>query len=392
MRKAMQALSEKDSSIYRVEKSFQYTENDPMLYGYNGLTHYSSSTETKTMEFLGRKLYLSKIERVGIATIYKNTFTLAMDSLFGIKYFFKDETYDNGAERGVDAFINIYALPISFMADKDLLSADINGLSYFGLQNKIFQSLSGIDTPIFTTTDIAIQQQDLIETKLPNDSAQYVAKTWQEGYLHVTAPLDDDKLYYFDFIWNKDLRVKLNDKEFVFRYDDLTGEVPEPPMLLTDKYSLESEASRVEVQVPQTITLKPAPFWQESKEALGEHYAALADEPCDLRKISSSHLTCAVEAKEDGNLFFTIPNDDGWTVKVDGRKVKTETAFDLFMTIPLTAGVHEIEMKYTPKGLPTGIIITTITLFICAIYTTKKFWSATNLLIAATLCYNAKHG
>jgi uncharacterized membrane protein YfhO len=83
-----------------------------------------------------------------------------------------------------------------------------------------------------------------------------------------------------------------------------------------------------------------------------------------------------VEAFEDGNLFFTIPNDDGWVVKVDGKKVKTKTALDLFMTVPLTAGTHNIELKYTPKGLMVGIFITTIALLICLIFVGRKFWQS----------------
>ncbi|MDR2063488.1 MAG: YfhO family protein [Candidatus Nomurabacteria bacterium] len=386
MRSAVQSLHEQDPGMYRVEKSFQYTENDPMLYGYNGLTHFSSSTGAGTMSLLGDRLFFVKMERIGLATIYKNTMTASIDSLLGVKYFFKDEVYDNGVERGVDIFQTSYALPLGFMADQDLLSADLEGLEYFELQNKMFQALSGNDTPIFTTTEFSLEDENMTKTELPDSSVEYTTQNKRDyGYLYVTAPSDDDKLYYFDFVWNKDLQIALNNRPFVFAHDDLTGEVPEPPMLLTDKYSVATDSPRLEIEVPETVTVKAAPFWQESKTALGEHYAELADEPCELNKITGSHLTCTVEAFEDGNLFFSIPNDKGWVVKVDGKQVKTETALDLFMAIPLTAGTHDIELKYTPRGLEFGVFISFTALLVCTIYITKKFWQRTNTLMASVL-------
>jgi uncharacterized membrane protein YfhO len=193
-------------------------------------------------------------------------------------------------------------------------------------------------------------------------------------------------LYYLDLKHTKsqNLSAKLDNEDIKFAYDTGDGQNLNPPILLNRKWALSTENPQLEVAVPASVTLDSAAFWQENKAALGEHYAALADEPCDLQKITSSHLTCTVEAQTAGNLFFTIPNDEGWAVKVDGKKVPTQTAFDLFMTIPLSAGVHNIELKYTPRGLPAGIFISLATLLICAIYTLKQFWRRSRQLIAAT--------
>jgi uncharacterized membrane protein YfhO len=393
MRSATEKMHEKYPGEYRVEKSFQYTENDPILFGYNGLTHYSSSVQHNTMSLVGKRLFFTKMERVGLATIYKNTMTSSIDSLFGVRFFFKDYEY-NTIERGISVFENKYALPMAFMADKDLLLADTDNLEYFELQNKMFSALSGIDTPIFTATEIPIEGKGLSQKSTSDGKIIYEGGgKYAPGYLRITAPIDDDdKIYYFDFVWNSSLEVRINNKPFDFAYDDLTGEVPEPPLLLTDKYDSSSEQP-VEIEIPEEIELKSPSFYQESKSALGEHYAALADEPCDLAKISSSHLTCTVTAKTDGNLFFSIPNDKGWVVKVDNKKVKTETALDLFMTIPLTAGTHNIEMKYTPRGFWTGAFISVIAIIACAIYGIRAFWRQTSrlLTVCALSSKNKKH-
>jgi uncharacterized membrane protein YfhO len=379
-----------DPSMYRLEKDFQYTENDPMLFGYNGLTHYSSSVQSKTVSFLA-KLDFSRVERVSLAVAYKNDHTMAIDSLFGVKYILVTNESENYVDYESEFFENTYALPMAFMADQNLLQADLENLNYFEVQNQIFRSLSGLDKPIFTPTEIAVETQNLKAQTLPDGGTEYTAAQPNvAGNLLVTAPVDDDNLYYLDLKHTKsqNLSAKLDNEDIKFAYDTGDGQNLNPPILLNRKWALLTENPQLEVAVPANVTLNSAAFWQENKAALGEHYTALADEPCDLQKITSSHLTCTVEAQAAGNLFFTIPNDEGWAVKVDGKKVPTQTAFDLFMTIPLSAGVHNIELKYTPRGLPAGIFISLATLLVCAIYSIKKFWRHSFRLLAVSALHS----
>lgn len=42
-----------DESFYRMAQDFQFNRNNPMLYGYSGLSHYSSNEKTFVKEFLG---------------------------------------------------------------------------------------------------------------------------------------------------------------------------------------------------------------------------------------------------------------------------------------------------------------------------------------------------
>jgi uncharacterized membrane protein YfhO len=364
------------NGLYRMEKTFQYSENDPLLFGYNGITHYSSSTRSTHTAFLS-KLYFQKVERLSMANLYKNDATVSINSLFGLKYLL-----DLDEEDKVEIYSNAYALPIGFMADKDLLDADIDELNYFELQNKIFQSLSGIETPIFSSADFTAEYQNLREVDKDAESITYaVANSGETGKFLLNIPESDDKLYYFDTYYDRNYKIYVDQKLVETRFEVGSDIAIDPPLRLTSKYDL-TENAELEIDVMRSLKIKTTPLWQESKSALGEHYAALADEPCDLNKISSSHLTCTVEAKEDGNLFFTIPNDRGWVVKVDGKKVQTQTAFDLFMAIPLTAGTHNIEMKYTPRGFWVGLFISFFAITACAIYGIRTFWRQTSLLLA----------
>lgn len=56
-------------------------------------------------------------------------------------------------------------------------------------------------------------------------------------------------------------------------------------------------------------------------------------------------------------LFFAIPNDEGWHVKVDGKKQKTTTVMGGMMAIELQKGKHKVQLEYIRPFFKLGIII-----------------------------------
>ena len=61
---------------------------------------------------------------------------------------------------------------------------------------------------------------------------------------------------------------------------------------------------------------------------------------------------------EDGQVMLTsIPYEKGWTIKVDGKKVEPKKIANALVGVELTAGEHEISMKFTPNGWWSGVIL-----------------------------------
>jgi uncharacterized membrane protein YfhO len=71
-----------DTSFYRMEQTAPARKNDSMKYGYNGLSHYSSTTYGAVLYFLQRLGF----EQIFYWNYYGNGSTAAVDSLLGIKY------------------------------------------------------------------------------------------------------------------------------------------------------------------------------------------------------------------------------------------------------------------------------------------------------------------
>ena len=91
--------------------------------------------------------------------------------------------------------------------------------------------------------------------------------------------------------------------------------------------------------------------------------------------------------EKEGRLFLGIPYDEGWSVTVDGRPVETEKAFGAFLCISVPLGEHVIELRYMPKGLVPGAMISVSSLLILLLAVYRKRWQksrAEQILLQST--------
>ena len=63
---------------------------------------------------------------------------------------------------------------------------------------------------------------------------------------------------------------------------------------------------------------------------------------------------------EAGRLIFSIPNEEGWTLYVDGKETEILDFKDTFISVYLEEGHHDIELKYMTPGLMAGAIISAV--------------------------------
>ena len=70
-----------------------------------------------------------------------------------------------------------------------------------------------------------------------------------------------------------------------------------------------------------------------------------------------------VQITDKSNVMMaSIPYNPGWTVKVDGKKVKTDEAWGSLLSFPITSGKHRIEMSFMPQGFVVGIAVSVISI------------------------------
>ena len=115
-------------------------------------------------------------------------------------------------------------------------------------------------------------------------------------------------------------------------------------------------------------------FYYIDYTALNEAFDQLSAAEMYIEKYGNDFLKGTIDLPTGQELIFTsIPYDAGWNVYIDGKKAETLMVCDSLLAVKSTAGYHDIEFRYMPKGYVLAMIITAISIvvFICFIIFVK---------------------
>ena len=77
-------------------------------------------------------------------------------------------------------------------------------------------------------------------------------------------------------------------------------------------------------------------------------------------------MRVAVEAPRDGLVFLSETYDASRLAWLDGRRVKALKVNLAFSGVPVTAGIHRIELRYDRKPVLIGLAVSLVTLIVWA--------------------------
>ena len=141
--------------------------------------------------------------------------------------------------------------------------------------------------------------------------------------------------------------------------------------------NLGKNVTKVTLEFENEMIMNDIYFYYENIDIFEKHYNLLKNNQVNINKITSSNLKGDISIEETSTVLFTIPYDEGWNIKVDGKEIKYFKVMDSLIGLDLEKGSHKINLNYEPKGLKLGLYITIIGLFITIFYITlrKKIWS-----------------
>ena len=85
--------------------------------------------------------------------------------------------------------------------------------------------------------------------------------------------------------------------------------------------------------------------------------SALAEDTLENVTIGDNLVTGTITLDESKLLCLSIPYSSGWTAYVDGQETELLRANTMYMALPLTAGTHTVELRYTTRGLKAGAML-----------------------------------
>lgn len=353
---AVDYLELTDNGFYRTETVLRRTVNDPMALGINGISHSSSTLNSKVIDLLC-KLGFSSREHW---TRYKGA-TILTDSLLGIKYVISEEAVNNRYEpvftqNGVTVYKNPYALPVALAAHRDYASVTLDSPDPFVNQNALLSSILGRPYEEFfkllPVNGVVFENMTATEAE---DCVCYSAVDPGENahieYILGTAGENEMYMYLYSEYPRK---VNLwKDHEYLDTFFDYESVCIMPLGSNPGKETI----SLITTPTEDEYCLNQNMFYYLDTPLFETAMAELEKDKAEVERISETKLRLVVEAKEDDILFTSIPYEEGWSVRVNGKKAQTFCAAQALLAVELGPGRQVVEMRFIPSGLVPGSLV-----------------------------------
>lgn len=392
-RHVVDMVEEADDGLYRMEKTFHRTVNDPMGMGFKGISHSSSTMNTPVLQFIKSLGFGMQ----GHYTKYTGA-TVLSDSLLGIKYLMykpdeispsvdpkeiNRQNYQNWLklpyegyaqvlseeDTGTDILVyeNPYALSIGYMASTDILDAALDSNDPMQNQEMLLQALLGdgsvkvfdrnygyyADTVNCTT---ATTGDHIMYTTTVSDRDSYVEFTF-------TVETSDPVYVFFPTIYQRQCNMWLKAESW-----DIDNYAFVDYFFTGDYYSildLGTYEPGEQLKLRMTLANGEAIFsdvliYQLNMEEFSKAIDTLRQGEWQIEEHTDTYLSGTVTAKADQVLFTTIPYEPGWTITVDGVETEPVKVLDSLIAIPVSEGEHIVTMKFWPDYLTLGIIVSAV--------------------------------
>ena len=393
-------IKKDNDNFYRTEMTFNNTLNDSMLLNFNGLTHSSSTNEKNTMNIVDSLGY----KTASTCEIYNQGSTIPVDSILGIRklisvknpeiyscYDHLENQYYNVIKDYEDYVVyeNPYALPIAFMVNDSLKTLQQDNIdNLFDYTGSIFDLMVNEETNLYNKLEVT-------DIKLNNVEA--VAELGENLYTKIDAEKDA----------SIDITIKSQDSNPVYLflksniYEDaidnnikgtIRGRAVEVISNGGAKYAQftglgyniqfignynDGEEIKVTIKLAgDTTTIKEVQVYSCNMDNFEGVYENLSLNTIENTDYKDGYVKGDVTVTADKTLLYTsIPYDEGWTLKVDGKDCEYIKILNGFIGVELEEGQHNIEFKYKLPGFKVGLsisIISLIALVCIGIYNYKK--------------------
>lgn len=383
-----------DQKFYRIATDFAYSRTVPSLVSYPGLSTFSSSLERSTMDHFA---FMGDLG-VNAATQYSNGTPLT-DALYGVRYFmsakdfdpkeieanpdkmyfyrftdrfdlhryFTDKVYE---DKRYVVYKNPNSFPLAYGTNSLVRNIQFGANNAFANQNIILNSMEGHQKANNDTVEYfkplafsSIETENVIEEKVNKETGEAIYKradSSKDAIIRYKVTPRTNYTYYFftpvSLIQNQDYSVLLNNKWLLNAKIFTQRQIWQ----LTDQ--TENQETVIEFRFrTDHIDMSNAGVYRADVDQIQQVLENRKKQGLHVTKFSNTHIVGDVSITDDSNYMMTsIPYSDGWKVKVDGKFVKTEKAWNAFLSFPISKGNHKVEFVFRQKGVILGALLSIV--------------------------------
>lgn len=329
---------EGEGAFFRVEDTGRKTKNDDALYGYASATIFSSLMNLEVSHFY-QGLYME-----GGKNYYcYNGATPLTSAMLSVKYYLSSSPYEaNGfrsfvAQSG-DSYLyeNRYCLPVGYMVGDEMIE------SWLSDRQKKIDSLNGLAAGLGA---------DEMITK------RYCEQETGAGKTTLTIP--EDGYYYAAYnSCSADTLTVARSDGWKQKYSKTTHRY-----LINLGDCEKGETVTISNSKSEEITFS---VYRLNEEAVRQAYDTLNAQVFVVDEVTDRSVRGHIDVTQAGRLVFSIPADEGWSLRVDGKSADMRAWQDAFIGVELSEGEHEVELRYTTPYLAEGAAVSAVCVLIFA--------------------------
>ena len=393
-------IKKDNDNFYRTEMTFNNTLNDSMLLNFNGLTHSSSTNEKNTMNIVDSLGY----KTASTCEIYNQGSTIPVDSILGIRKIISTknpeiyscyDTLENQYYNKVNdygdysVYENPYALPIAFMVNDNLKTLQQDNIdNLFDYTGSIFDLMLNKETNVYNkleVTDIKLNNVEVVNEFGENLYTKIDEE--KEASIDITIRSEDSNPVYLFFksnIYEDAVANSLNGIVNSYSVEVTSSGGAKYAQFTGLGYNIQfigsyndGEEIKVKIKLVRSrLTIKEIQVYSCNMNNFEKVYGNLSLNTIENTDYKDGYVKGDVTVTADKTLLYTsIPYDEGWTLKVDGKDCEYIKILNGFIGVDLEEGQHTIEFKYKLPGFKVGLSISIISLIILVcigIYNYKK--------------------
>lgn len=324
-----EALAEEEGVLfYRTEELERKTKNDAALTGYRSATQFSSLMNLDISHF-----YQAMGMEGGKNFYCVNGATPLLSAMLSLKYVIADNGLEANPIRTLAAqsgdtylYENKYVLPLGFLMPEEVISAwNYKELGEIEAQNAL-AFLLGAEEAMFT--EIPSESQTEVST-IPVARDAYIFATYERTTVEgLTEEISDGRTKSFTKVSHG--------------------------YTLDLGYCKAGSEIKIKNTAGECVNITA---YELNLEAVETAYQTLMEQTMEMTSFSDTKITGNVQVTTPGRMIFSITNDSGWSLFVDGEEVTPQVFGEGFLGVHLDEGSHEIALRYETPGFRLGAAV-----------------------------------
>ena len=387
----------KDDTFFRYSGTY-LTQNASVLFDTHAVDYYWSLGNG----YIGQYRSAVEVEETLLYNFRGYSTNFILNTLANVKYYITPKDYQGILPYGFskldsfdsyDLYINEYYLPFGYTYDEAISYDDWNKLSAVEKQELLTKqividdgndSISKLNTQELNYSIDELQGLELEDNKIiVNDENAYMLLSYDaiensEAYISLKNLtykdkkdwlLDPNDVTSITFETNgisKSLTLYSNDNRYYNGRKNFTFDLGLNEELIHK--TIKITFREIGIYSFDSISVSNLPL-NEYKQDIEK----LKFDTFDELSFDTNTVSGTIDLDDDKYLLLTIPYSKGWTAYVDGEKAELLNANVSYMALKLSAGKHEIVLKYSTPYIKEGLIISCVGILLyVADYLIKK--------------------